>query len=179
MPIKNSIHWLHQKDSHDKFLTGLNEPKTTSYGMAIILETKRIYMDKTVHKAHELVSIVRKLLYKKSERSCLLNDFRNELLLVKDCEIENIENIIRIFQLNKSDEPCIKLEVALARNYDQSLLPLVNRIIKSENPERVDEVVDLINLIFDFIEKTTSNYHNLISRSESNSRLMKLLNIAS
>jgi hypothetical protein len=64
-----------------------------------------------------------KLLYKKSERSCLLNDFSNELLLTKDYENENIENIIRIFQLNKSDEPCIKLEVALARNYDQSLLP--------------------------------------------------------
>ncbi len=91
------------------------EPKTTEYGLSILLETKRIHMEKTVNKAHEIIIIVRELLFKEFETSCLVKDFVSELLLVKCYENKNIENVIQIFKLNESNEPCVKLELALAK----------------------------------------------------------------
>jgi len=56
---------------------------------------------------------------------------------------------------------------------------MVDKIIKIENPEKLHEKIGSINLIFEFIEKTISNYQDSVSRAASNSRMIKILKITS
>ena len=93
-------------------------------------------MEKIVNKAHELIIIVRELLFKEYETSCLVKDFVSELLMTEYYENINIVNVIEIFKLNESNEPCIKLELAHSK---QSLLQMVDKIIKIKNPDRLQE----------------------------------------
>jgi len=93
-----------------------------------------------------------------------MNDFISEILLNECNEAIEIENIIKTFKLNESEEPCIKLEVTLASSPSQTLLPTAQMIVKNKNLEVTSEKIISINKVFELIEKTIISHQNYTSK---------------
>jgi hypothetical protein len=127
-------------------------------------ETKRVHMKKTIKKAHELIVLISEFQFKKYDTDCLMNDFISEILLNECNEAIEIENIIKTFKLNESEEPCIKLEVTLASSPSQTLLPTAQMIVKNKNLEVTSEKIISINKVFELIEKTIISHQNYTSK---------------
>jgi len=156
-PLLNSCHWTYKDEDNDAFVAKLKTPKTIELGLSAMYETKRVHMEKAIKKAHELSS---------------------EILLNKCNEGKEIQNIIKIFKLNESEEPCIKLEVALAISPSQTLLPTAQMLVKNKNLDALSEKIISIDKVLELIEKAIISHQNYTSKCSSNTRMMNIFDIA-